>query len=140
MRHDRVLECVRVHVHAVIVFVFMLKLVNVFVNAIVNVVVFMLVFSNVFVNMIVNVAVFMLVLVKVFVNVSISLIQIHIYHMHVLHTSSPKYSAHPATNRRNATRRAEANTECDALHFECGKKQERKLIRLCSPCEVLETL
>ena len=79
MRQARVLECVRVHVDAVIVFVFMLVLVNVFVNMVVNVDVFMLMFSNVFVNTIVNVAMFMLVLVKVFANVSISLIQLHIY-------------------------------------------------------------
>ena len=79
MRQARVLECVRVHVDAVIVFVFMLVLVNVFVNMVVNVNVFMLMFSNVFVNTIVNVAMFMLVLVKVFANVSISLIQLHIY-------------------------------------------------------------
>ena len=52
MRHARVLECVRVHVHAVTVFVFMSVLVNVFVNVIVNVVVFMPVFSNVCANMI----------------------------------------------------------------------------------------
>ena len=134
MRQARVLECVRVHVDAVIVFVFMLVLVNVFVNMVVNVDVFMLMFSNVFVNTIVNVAMFMLVLVKVFANVSISLIQLHIYiyiyHMHRLHTSSSKCSNHPATNRRNATRRAEANAECDAPHFECEKTAERKLIRL----------
>ena len=128
MRQARVLECVRVHVDAVIVFVFMLVPVNVFVNMVVNVDVFMLMFSNVFVNTIVNVAMFMLVLVKVFANVSISLIQLHIYiyHMHRLHTSSSKCSNHPATNRCNAMRRAEANAECDAPHFECEKTAERK--------------
>jgi len=124
MRQARVLECVRVHVDAVIVFVFMLVLVNVFVNMVVNVDVFMLMFSHVFVNTMVHVAMFMLMLVQVFANVSISLIQIRIYHMHILHTSSSKCSAHPATNRRNAMRRAEANAKSDAPHFECEKKAD----------------
>ena len=41
----------------------------------------------------------------------------YIYHMHILHSSSSKSSARPATNRRNATRRAEANAKWGALHF-----------------------
>ena len=68
--HVRVRECVRGRVNAVIVFVFMLVLANVFVTVFVNVIEFMLVFLNVFVNMCTNVVVFMFVFVNVFVNVS----------------------------------------------------------------------
>ena len=46
-------------------------------------------------------------------------------HMHMLHSSCSKSSARPATNRRNAMRRAEANAKWGALDFE----QE-----LCSIC------
>ena len=52
-------------------------------------------------------------------------------HMHILHSSSSKSSARPATNRRNATRRAEANANGGALDFE----QE-----LCSICICLSPL
>ena len=45
--------------------------------------------------------------------------------MHMLHSSCSKSSARPATNRRNAMRRAEANAKWGALDFE----QE-----LCSIC------
>ena len=85
MRHARVLECVRVRVHARV-----RENVRGRVHAVI-VTVFMLVLANVFVTEFVNVIVFM--------------------HMHILHNSSLKSSARPATNRRNATRRAEANAK-----------------------------
>ena len=115
MSQARVLECVRVHVDAVIVCVVMLVLVDVFENVVVNMDVFRLIVSNVWVETIVNVAMFMLVLVKVFANVSISIIQLHIYHMHILHTSSSKCSTNPTTNRRNAMRRDETDASLKAL-------------------------
>ena len=54
-------------------------------------------------------------------------IQIHIYHMHILHGSSSKSSACPATNRRNAIRGAEANAKWNALQTEMRKYQKRRL-------------
>ena len=54
----------------------------------------------------------------------IPLIQIHIYHMHMVHGSSSKSSDRPATNRRNAMKRAEANAKWGALHFEMRKISE----------------
>jgi hypothetical protein len=48
--------------------------------------------------------------------------------MHILHSSSSKSSARPATNRRNAMRRAEANAKWGALHFEMRKISETQII------------
>ena len=43
---------------------------------------------------------------------------IYIHMQHILHSSCSKSTARPATNRRKAMRRAEANAKWGALHFE----------------------
>ena len=85
-------------------------------------------------------AVFMLVLVKLFAHVSIYLMHQHIYLC--IYCILPLIYAVPIqqpTNQRNATRRAKANADCKAPHFEC-EKNRTQANELGNPYEVLENL